>query len=196
MNRIDPTLERHAREDAHVRTKLLATVCLLAGLGIGAVWYYRTPNRGAVSEEGPAVSQEVVTLSAETKAVQQKLDSPKTSSPAKATVANSQIDSEALAEVKRQVPNYASVSVEEGTRILRESALKDFKAKVSEMAIQMKEAEQRFSQTQNENSKEEHQTVKKHLKQVQADHAENLKQIEARSVALIEAFRQLKEAAR
>ena len=38
------------------------------------------------------------------------------------------------------------MSVEDGTRILREAALKDFKAAANEMEIQVKEAQQRLNQ--------------------------------------------------
>ena len=98
-------------------------------------------------------------------------------------------------EVKRTVPNFASVSLEEGTRILREAALKDFKAAAGAMEIQVKEAQQRLSQAQNSGSETEQQTAMKHLQQVQSEHTEAFKQIAAKSAAQIEALRQLKEAA-
>ena len=129
---------------------------------------------------GEAASQEVVALSAGTNAVRQRLDSS--------------IDPAVIAEVKRLIPNFSSVSMEVGNRLLRESALRDFKAAVSEMEIQVGEAEQRFIQTQNGKSEEEQQAALKLLQQVQANQAGKLKQIAARSTAQIEALRQLKEA--
>ena len=98
-------------------------------------------------------------------------------------------------EVKRTIPNFASVSVEEGTRILRAAAVKDFKATVAAMDIQVKEAQQSLSQAQNGGSEAEQQAAMKHLQQVQSEQTEKLKQIAARSSAQIEALRQLKETA-
>jgi hypothetical protein len=101
-----------------------------------------------------------------------------------------------IEEVKRVIPNLASVSVEEGARILREAALKDFKAAVSEMETQVKEAQQRFSEAQNGGTDADRQAALKHLQQVQADQTEKLQQIAAKSKAQIEALQQLKAAAR
>jgi len=296
------------REQAGVRIKLLVAVCLLTVVGIGAIWYYRTAKRRAVNVSEEMSGRELVALSAGTKAVLQRLDSPieirfyalldqaggpdslqtlaarvdqllsayqqaasgkikvvrynsrsdlkaaaaaavadgikpfnlgkgddcylglavlhngqKESFPqlspeweqalesdlsraiarlinapsaAEVTAAASRIDPAVAAEVKRQIPNFASVSVVEGTRILRESALKDFKATASEMEIQIREAEQRVKQAQNGTSEAEQQAALKQLQQVRADQAAKLKEITARSSAQIEALRRLKEAAR
>lgn len=101
-------------------------------------------------------------------------------------------DAAAIEEVKRALPNFASVSVEEGTRILREAALKDFKAAADEIEVQVKEAQERLSQARNGGSEAEQQAAMKHLEQIQAEQAEKIKQIAARSQAQIEALRQLK----
>jgi hypothetical protein len=99
----------------------------------------------------------------------------------------------ATEDVKRALPNFASVSMEEGTRILRVAALQDFKATVAAMEIQVVEAQQSLSRTQNGGSEVEQQAALKHLQEVQSGHTEKLKQIAARSAAQIEALRQLKE---
>ena len=307
-NLVAPTRKPRAREQAGVRTTLLVVVCLLTVAGIGAVWFYRTTGRRAVNVSGDTSGQELVELSAGTKAVLQHIDSPieirfyalldrasgldslqtlaarvdqllsayqqeaggrvkvirynsqsdfKTAvtsaaadgikpfnpdkgdacylglavlhngqkesfpqlspeweqalesdlsraiarlinapSAAEATAAASQIDPAVAEEVKRQIPNFASVSVEEGTRILREAALKDFKAMASEMEIQIREAEQRVKQAQNGKSEAEQQAALKQLQQVRADHTAKLNEITAGSSAQIEALRRLKEAAR
>ncbi len=118
------------------------------------------------------------------------------SSPTRPAVATSQIDPATTEDVKRAIPNFASVSVEGGTRILREAALKDFKAAANEMEIQVKEAQQRLSQAQNGGSDAEQQAAMKHLQQVQAEQTEKLRQIAARSQAQIEALQKLKDVAR
>jgi hypothetical protein len=293
---------RHDGEQASVRTILLVVVWLLIGIGLGGLlWRYWAAGRGALKANDQAAGQEVVALSAGTKAVLRGLDSPveirfyallefanvsesvqalagrvdqllsayqqEAGGKVKVTRYNSRSDSKAAAadgikpfnvdkgdacylglavvhagqkellplapeweralesdlsraitrvvnaspagtatgavlkidpvvtaEVKRQIPNFASVSLEEGTRVLRESALKDFKTAVSEMEIQVREAQQRLSQAQAGKSEAEQQAAMKELQRVRADHAEKLKEIAAGSSAQIEALRQLKEA--
>ena len=297
------TTKQPAREQARVQTALLAVICLLACVVIGAVWFYPTTGRRSVKVSGET-SGEQVALSAGTKAVLQRIDSPleirfyalldratgldslqsfarrvdqllsayqqetggrikviryhsqsdskaaeadgikpfnldqgdacylglavvqnrqKESFPqltpeweqalesdlsraiarlinapssVEATAAVAQIDPGVVAEVKRQIPNFASVSVEEGAQILRQSALNDFKALATEMELQVREAEQRVQQAQNGKSEAEQQASLKQLQQVRADQAAKLKEITARSAAQIETLRRLKEAAR
>ena len=100
----------------------------------------------------------------------------------------------AVQEVKALIPNPAAVSVEEGTRILREAALKDFTAAANEMQAQVKEAQQRLAQAQNGGSAADQQAAMKNLQQLQAQQTEKLKDIAAKSQAQIEAFQQLKAA--
>ncbi len=111
-----------------------------------------------------------------------------------APVAVSQINTTAVNEVRALIPNLAAVSLEEGTRILRDAALKDFRAAAKEMGAQVKEAEQRLTQAQNGGSEADQQAAIKHLQQVQAQQTEKLKQIAARSKAQIDTFQQLKAA--
>jgi ABC-type uncharacterized transport system involved in gliding motility auxiliary subunit len=106
----------------------------------------------------------------------------------------SQIDTNALQEVKALIPDVAAVSVEAGKQILRDAALKDFTAAAKEMQAQVKEAEQRLIQAQNGGADAEQQAAMKHLQQVQAEQTEKLKQIAARSKTQINTFQQLKAA--
>ena len=101
----------------------------------------------------------------------------------------------ATEEVKRALPNFASVSMEEGTRILRAAALEDFKATVAAIEIHVAEAQQSLSQAQSGGSEAEQQAAMKQFRQVQSEQTEKLKQVAARSAAQIEALRQLKETA-
>jgi hypothetical protein len=118
-----------------------------------------------------------------------------TSRPAAAAaLAPSQINTNAVQEVKALIPNLGTVSVEEGTRILREAALNDFTTAAKEMETQVKEAEQRFTQAQNGGSDADQQAARKHLQQIQSEQFEKLKQIAARSKAQIDALQQLKAA--
>lgn len=299
-------MEPRAQEQTRVRALLLAVVCFLLGLGLGAFWLDRSTGRSAVTVNGGADGQQLSALSESTRAVLQRLDSPieirfytlldpasvpdslqafagrvdqllsecrreangkikvtrydsqsdssanaasadglqpfnldkgdacylgiavvhkgqkeslpqlspeweqalpsdlsraivrliHASSPTRPAAATSQIDPAATEEVKRTIPNLASVSVEDGTRILREAALKDFKAAANEMEIQVKEAQQRLNQARDGGSDAEQQAAMKHLRQVQADQAKKLQQIAASSQAQIEALQQLKRAGR
>ena len=94
------------------------------------------------------------------------------------------------------IPDLAAVSLEEGKKVLQEAALKDFTAAAKEMRAQIKEAEQRLAQAQQGGTEAERQAARAHLQQVQAEQTEKLKEIAARSQAQVEAFEQLKAAAR
>jgi len=305
MNMSAPAKKAPARKRARVQTMLLALICLLAGVGMGAFWFYRTPDHGVVQMHDKPAGQAVLTLSAGTKSVLHHLDSPveirfyslldpagvpdslqilagrvdqllsayqqeagaklkvthygsrtdlntaaatkdgiqpfiqgkgdacylglaveykgqkeaiprlapeweqalesdlsraiarviSSSPPANANVTAAQTDPAVTAEVKRQIPNFASVSLEEGTQLLRDAGLQDFKAAMSEMQAHLREAEQRLSRTLDGKSEAERQAARLHLQQVQAEQAAKLKEIATRSLAQIEALRQLKEAA-
>lgn len=106
-----------------------------------------------------------------------------------------QVNTAAVQEVKALLPNPAAVSVEDGTRLLREAALKDYKAALAEMQARVKEAEQRFLQAQNGQSEADQQAALQHLKQVQAEQQAKLSEIAERSHDQIEAFKQLRAAA-
>jgi hypothetical protein len=116
--------------------------------------------------------------------------------PATSVGETAPIDPAAAEEVKRAVPNFASVSVEEATRVLREQSLKAFQTAAKGMELQVKQAEQRLAQAENANSEAEQQAAMKQLQQVQAEQAEKLKQIAARSQAQIAALEKLKGAER
>ncbi len=100
----------------------------------------------------------------------------------------------AIQEVKAMIPNLADVSLEEGTRRLREAALKEFTAAAKEIEAQVKEAEQRLIRARNGGTEADQEDARKHLQQVQSEQTEKLKQIAATSKAQIEALQQLKAA--
>ena len=98
----------------------------------------------------------------------------------------------ATQEVLRAIPNLAAVSVEEGTQILRDAAMKQFKAAIDEMGVQVKEAEQQITRARQSGSESDQETAIKHLQQVQSGQAEKLKEIAASLEAQLAALRQLK----
>lgn len=113
-------------------------------------------------------------------------------SPPMAKVTAPPPDAAVVEEVKAALPNLASLSVEEGSRVLREAALKDFKTAATEMESKVKEAQQRFTDAQNAPSDAERQAALKHLQQVQAQQTEKLQQVAARLQGQIAALKQLK----
>jgi hypothetical protein len=107
-------------------------------------------------------------------------------------VAPAPIDPAATEEVKRAVPNYAAVSLEEGTRVLRQATLAEFTQAAAEMDVRVKEAEQRFLAAEKSQSEPAQQAARQELQKLQAEQNERLKQIVARSQAQIEALQKLK----
>jgi hypothetical protein len=97
-------------------------------------------------------------------------------------------------EVKRIVPNYNSMSLEEGMRMLRETALKQFKDAAADQQKQLQEAEQALTQAQSTGSAAEQQAAMKRLQQLQSEQTERLKQIAVDSQAQIDTLRRLKAA--
>jgi hypothetical protein len=109
---------------------------------------------------------------------------------------NSPADPATIAEVKRVIPDPASVSLEEGARLLRESVLKDFQVAAKEMQVQLEAAQQQLAEAQSGKSEADQQSARKRLQEIQAEQTEKLKQIAARAQAQVQAFQQLKAAAR
>jgi hypothetical protein len=114
------------------------------------------------------------------------------SSPTPIAAAPEQTDSEALEAVKRAIPNIASVSLEEGTQILRVATLNEFAAVSQEMETKMKAAEESFTQAQANGSEAGQENARKLLLQLQAEQTDRFKQAVARSQAQIQALQQLK----
>lgn len=109
-----------------------------------------------------------------------------------ATTAPPPIDPAAEEEVKKALPNLASVSVEDGTRVLRQAAMNDLAAAAKEMDARIKEAQQRYLDAEKAQSAGELETVRQQILQLQKEQTERLKQIIARSQAQVEALQRLK----
>jgi hypothetical protein len=97
-------------------------------------------------------------------------------------------------QLQRVVPNLESISVEDGSRQIRETALQEFQAAAREFQKQIEQAEQQLKQAQSNGSSGEQQSAMQHLQQVQAGQAAKLKEIAARAQAQVEALKQLKSA--
>lgn len=163
-----------------VRIVLLVVVSFSMGVAATAFWFHRPGN----SSPGIPVSQ----IAAES-AARQPAPAPQSPPP---MVSPQPVDPATIEEVKKSVPNYASISLEDGENILRTAALKDFAAAAKEMDDQVATAQQQLQDTQSGQSADEQQTAMKHLQETQAAEAEKLKEIAARLQAQITALKSLK----
>lgn len=120
-----------------------------------------------------------------------RVAAPKTVTRSAATSAAT-VDTAAIAEVKRAIPNLDTVSLEDGTQTLRVAALKEFVAATEAMDQEVKAAEERIRRAQNGGSTSDQQAAVKQLQQVQAEHTEKLKAITARLQDQIAALQELK----
>jgi ABC-type uncharacterized transport system involved in gliding motility auxiliary subunit len=101
-------------------------------------------------------------------------------------------DPATTAEVKRLIPNLGSVSLSEGTQILREATLKDFTIAAKEMETKIRAAQQRLSSTRNGGSEATQQSAIRELQQIQAEQTDRLQQIAKRLQDQIAALEYLK----
>ena len=175
------------RERASVRIIMLAVVSFLLGVAATAFWFHLAAKQNAGNPVFQVNSQPASGQPAEPAANAQ--------SPAQPVAANPPpVNPATIEAVKRAIPNYASVSVEDGEKILRTAALKEFAAAAKEMDAQVKEAQQQLLQAENGQSAAEQQAAMKHVQQSQAAETEKLRQIAAQLQTQIAALKQLKAA--
>jgi hypothetical protein len=97
--------------------------------------------------------------------------------------------------VVRLIPDVTNTSVEDGNRILREAAFKEFTEAGADMEKQIQAAQQQLAEAQSGQSEAEQQVAMKHLQEVQLAQGEKYKQIAARLQAELDLFQQMKTAA-
>jgi hypothetical protein len=185
MNNRGQLRQRGIGEQAQARIILLALVFFLMGLAVSALWFSRKPSAEAASQTALSGN----TTSDVTHALARSVNVSPQPQPALQT------DLAALDTVKRAISNVNSASLEQGTRILRQAAVAEFRQTVQELQARQKTAEQNFIRGQNNRSDEEQKTATKQLQELQAEQMEELKQIAAKSKVQIETFQQLKGAA-
>lgn len=110
--------------------------------------------------------------------------------PATAPAANTA----ALDAVKLSLTNVDAVSLDEGTRILREAALNEFSQATKEMEAKLKEAQQRVAAAGTNPATSE--AAIRQLQQLQAEQTANLTEIAARAQQQVQALQQYKNAQR
>ena len=103
-------------------------------------------------------------------------------------------DGATLDAVKRAIPNLDTVSVDEGSRLLRASAVSRFEQASQELQARVKTAEEHFLQAQNSGSEAEMNDALKDLEQVRKEQAQKLTDIALEAKAQQEALQQLKGA--
>ena len=116
--------------------------------------------------------------------------------PVSAPTAVSQVNTTAVQEVKALIPNLAAVSADEGKRMIQSASLKDLNLVKKETDAQVKEAEQRFAEAKASGSEAELQAARQRLEQAQADQKQKIAEVYSKSAAQLQAFQQLKAAAR
>jgi len=110
--------------------------------------------------------------------------------PATAPVANTP----AFEAMKLSLTNLDAVSLEEGTRILREAALNEYAQAAKEMETKLKEAQQRVASAGTNPSTAE--AAMKQLQQLQREQTAKLTEIAARAQQQIQALQQYKSVQR
>jgi hypothetical protein len=106
---------------------------------------------------------------------------------------STQPDAEAINQVKSLLPNLVSVSVQQGTQLLREKAFATFADAAREMQSRVLEAQQRLAQARNGGSESDQQAALQAFQKVQTEQSDKLKEISAQLQAQIAALEYLKQ---
>jgi hypothetical protein len=101
-------------------------------------------------------------------------------------------DETASAAVKSAFPDPDSVSAEEGTRRLREAAMKEFQEATKEISVQVETARQQLQQALDTGTADEQQAARQHLQEVQTASNRKLQEIAAAGQARLVAWQRLK----
>jgi len=183
VNKVGPPRELPTRERAQARIIILALVSFSLGVAATAFWFHFAANRHAEN------------LSSQTK------DQPATEQPINETAparsfipSHPLVDAATIAAVKQAVPDYASLSLEDGTQILRAAALKQFAMAAKDMDVRVRQAEERLGEAENGQIAAEQQAALTNLRETQAAQTGKLQEITAQLQAQIAALKQLKNA--
>ncbi len=175
------------REQAQARIIILALASFLLGVAATTFWFHLSAKRiGPIptSQTSDMASQESAAMAS------------RSNSPARTFVQNPvPVPPSAVEDLKRALPNYASLSLDEGTEILRQAAMKKFAAAVNELQSQVTKAQEEFKLAENK-SPADQQAAMKHLQQVQAEQSQKLEQIGGQLQTQIVALKQLKATAK
>jgi len=174
-------------ERAQVRIVVLALGSFLLGVAVTVFCFHVAFHRPAENLSSPvnvasSVSQPAGTVASANPPAQPYVPS------------HPPVDAATIEAVKRAVPNYASVSLADGTQVLRAAALKQFAVVAKEMDVRVRQAEERLSEAENGQIAAEQQAALTNLRQTQAEQTGKLQEITAQLQAQIAALTQLKNA--
>lgn len=177
-------------EAGSARIVILALVSFLLGVGVTILWFRHTPgaNSGTASSQpvsataSPPPAPESVGLPA-------PAPTPASASPPAAPEAS---DPAVIEQVKKAVPNFASISFDQGEQILRAAALQEFADTTTETDEEIKRAQQELQDSQNSGSAADQQAAMKNVQDTQAAATERLKKIAANLQDQIAALKELK----
>jgi len=176
-----------AHERASARVFLLALISFFLGVAATATWFHLAAKHNMTN---PSVEG-----NSESSAPQATASASGPNSPPPPFVEPSlPTTPAAIAEVKQALPNYASLSLEQGTQILREATLEKFTAATKEMQSEITKAEDELEAAKAGGSAADQQAAAKHLEQVQADETQKLEQIGGNLQTEIAALKQMKSA--
>jgi hypothetical protein len=120
-----------------------------------------------------------------------RVASPGAAAPNQATPAPP--EAAVISQVRSLLPDLASVTIEQGTHVLREKSLAAFSEAAKEIQVRVQEAQQRLAQARNGGSEADQQAALAALHKTQAEQADRLKQISAQLQEQIAALEYLKK---
>jgi len=203
--RVDQLLAQYEQEAAGKikvsRSKIFSDAAANAALADGIKPFHLDQGDGCYLGIAVVRAKEKESLPTLAPEWEQALEPDLTRAIARATetvseaVFTSRPDPAALDAVRRLIPNVDSVSLDQGTEVLRQSSLAEFKKEVQEMQARVKAAEDRFLQAQADQSEAGQEAARKDLQQLQAERLVSQRRLTAASQAQRIALQQIKEAA-
>jgi len=163
----------------------------MAGIAVGVFWSSHQSRQNA-TPPAPAnveASAEVKPTSPGAPAAVPTMSAAPSARP-RVKVQDSPADPEAVADVKRLIPNIESVTLEDGRKLLRESGLAEYSQNAKDYSAKIKVAEQAFLQATNTAAK---QTALDQYQSLQAAQTDTLTQIAGKTQARIKALEKLKQ---
>jgi hypothetical protein len=107
--------------------------------------------------------------------------------------ATAQPSTAAVTALKKELPDVASLTVEEGSQRLREATMEKFKSAVAEMQVELQKAQQQLANARERGSASAIEAATKNLQQVQMDQTGELKRITAELQRQIEVLQYVKQ---
>jgi hypothetical protein len=113
--------------------------------------------------------------------------------PGRGVVVEQKVNPALIEEIKRALPDVTTLSLAEGTRILREKTMIELEKTNLEMETQLKAAEDRFAQAQSSNSESAQQAAGKELQRIRTMHSEKIRKLAMHLQDQISTLEQMKK---